>query len=300
MALYFKPNTLDEALQILARSDFTAPPDPVDRVTIVAGATDYLPLAANRDAWFQPRPRNVLDISGISPLRTIVLDGDDLVIGAGATWTDLVRAPLSPGFEALKQAAVQVGGVQIQNRGTLVGNMCNASPAADGAPPLLALDAVMELRSAQGERRVPLAAFVLGNRSTVLRPDEMVAAIRVPPRPMGEQSVFLKLGARAYLVISIASVAVNLAFDAQGVIVHAAVAVGACAPMAVRLAPLEARLLGVARAEAAQHVLPQDVDVLTPIDDVRATADYRRAAALTLVRRAVGRVTARSSLGYAA
>lgn len=300
MAIYLRPTSVDEALQALAKPEFSAPPDPLDRLTILAGATDYLPLAASREAWFQPRPRNVLDIGGIRALRQIVQEGDDVVIGAGATWTDIVRTPLPPGFDALKRAAVQVGGVQIQNRGTLAGNLCNASPAADGAPPLLALDAVLDVRSAAAARRVPLADFVLGNRSTALRPDEMVIAIRVPARPRNEQSVFLKLGARAYLVISIASVALNIAVDGDGLVTHAAVAVGACAPVPVRLASLEQRLLGRPQGEAAQHLRPEDLDVLTPIDDVRATAAYRRAAARTLVHRALGHLTAGTSLGHAA
>ncbi len=147
---FLRPRTLDEALAALAADAAHPPVDPLDRLTPLAGATDFYPAATTRQAWFQPSPRAILDLSGLDELRGIGMTADGIRIGALATWSDMIAAPLPPAFDALRQAARQVGGVQIQNRGTLAGNLCNASPAADGAPPLLALDAAVELRCAAG------------------------------------------------------------------------------------------------------------------------------------------------------
>jgi CO/xanthine dehydrogenase FAD-binding subunit len=233
---YLRPRSLDEALALLAQ-DASAPLQ--ERLTVLAGATDFYPAATTRQAWFQPTPQHVLDISGIADLRGIGRTARGYRMGALATWSDVIAADLPPAFDALKQASKQVGGVQIQNRGTLAGNLCNASPAADGAPPLLALDAEVEISSAQGARMVPLVAFTLGNRKTALAPSEMVTAIHVSYAAAQERSVFLKLGARSYLVISIASVAANMTLDAAGCITSARFAVGACSAVPLRLNALE-------------------------------------------------------------
>jgi CO/xanthine dehydrogenase FAD-binding subunit len=158
MARYLRPRTLEAALEALAADASAAHADPLDRLTPLSGGTDFYPAAATRQAWFQPTPRNVLDISGVDEMRGIAAEGAGIRIGALTTWTALMEHPLPPAFDALKQAARQVGGVQIQNRGTLAGNLCNASPAADGGPPLLALDAEVELASAPSS--LPLAGRV--------------------------------------------------------------------------------------------------------------------------------------------
>lgn len=288
MASYLSPTALDEALAALAAEG----PEPAERLTVLAGATDLYPTAAARQAWFQPTPRRFLDISGLGALRGIAPEEESWRIGALATWRDVIDASLPPAFQALKQAARQVGGAQIQNRGTVAGNLCNASPAADGAPPLLALDADVEAASLSADggtslRRIPLSAFLLGNRRTALRPQEIVTAIRVPAPAEDERSIFLKLGARAYLVISIASVAANVALDAAGRIVRARIAVGACSAVPQRLIDLEARLVGERPDAAARAVEARMLAALSPIDDIRASAAYRQEAALTLVRRAL-------------
>ncbi len=168
-----------------------------------------------------------------------------IVIGARTTWTDVLRADLPPAFDALKQAAREVGSIQIQNCGTVAGNLCNASPAADGVPPLLTLDAEVELRSKRGTRLVSLGDFVLGNRQTALARDELVSAIRIPKAATAGTSAFLKLGARKYLVISIVMVAARLVADAEGKVLSAAVAVGSCSAVAQRLKSLEHALVGL-------------------------------------------------------
>jgi CO/xanthine dehydrogenase FAD-binding subunit len=199
----------------------------------------------------------------------------------------VLAAPLPTRFDGLKLAAREVGGLQIQNAGTVGGNLCNASPAADGVPCLLALDAQVELASARGRRRVPLADFVTGGRQTARRPDELLTAVLIPEGGPLARSTFLKLGARRYLVISVVIVTVVLELDAAGTMLQAAVAVGACSPVAQRLAALEARLTGRPMAQAAALVRPGDLAVLSPIDDVRGTAAYRLDAAERLVQRAL-------------
>jgi CO/xanthine dehydrogenase FAD-binding subunit len=292
MAIYLRPTGLNEALAALAADAQNPPVDPLDRLTVLAGATDFYPVATTKQAWFQPTAERILDISAVQGLRSISGTADGFRIGALTTWTDLINASLPPAFDGLKQASHQVGGVQIQNRGTLAGNLCNASPAADGVPPLLALDAQVEIASSIATRRLPLSQFILGNRKTALLPGELLTAIHVPRPVDREQSVFLKLGARAYLVISIASVAANIALDAHGRIAHARIAVGSCSAVPQRLSPLEDRLQGLAPAEASRAVDASLLVALSPIDDVRASASYRREAALTLVRRALDRLAA--------
>jgi CO/xanthine dehydrogenase FAD-binding subunit len=152
----------------------------------------------------------------------------------------------------------------------------------------LALGAAVELASQRGMRRVPVQDFVTGNRQTVRAPDELVTAILVPDIAGAVRSTFLKLGARRYLVISIVMVAAVVALDEAGIIIDARVAVGACSLIAQRLPSLEAALIGQRLApDLADIVAPDQLAKLSPIDDVRGTADYRRDAAMTLVRRTI-------------
>jgi len=177
--------------------------------------------------------------------------------------------------------------VQVQNTGTVAGNICNASPAADGIPALMALDAQIEVSSLAGTRAVPLTGFVLGVRKTALLANELVTGVLVPKRAAARSS-FLKLGHRRYLVISIAMVAAVIDIDDVGVIAYAGLAVGSCSAMAQRLGTLEQKLVGrEALPGLSKWVEMADLAVLTPIDDVRGTAAYRRDAALTLVKRAI-------------
>jgi CO/xanthine dehydrogenase FAD-binding subunit len=230
------------------------------------------------------KPGDILDISVIKGLRGISEEGDKLRFGALTTWSDLRRAALPPAFDGYRAAAREVGGAQVQNRGTLVGNICTASPAGDGLPCLLTLDAEVELRSLNGCRSVPIGDFVSGYRKTVRRPDELVSAILVPRGEPSARGRFVKLGARRYLVISIAMAAAVLAADADGRIVKARVAIGACSPVAQRLPDLEAALVGCSLAHAADAVQAHQFAALSPIDDIRASAAYRQDAALAVVR----------------
>lgn len=270
--MYARPAELDEALRLIAEPD----------VRIIAGGTDIFPAAGER-----PLSGAYIDVTAIEALRAIRVTQDGVRIGAAATWTDLIRADLPSAFDALRSAAREVGGVQIQNRGTIAGNLCNASPAADGVPPLLILGAEIEMASTRGMRRLPLDQFIIGNRLTALRKDEVVTAIVAPRPPPAARSCFLKLGARRYLVISIVMAAVLLDIR-EGIVGDARVAVGACSAAAVRLPDVERRLLGAsATMGLSDRVQREDLAGLSPIDDLRAAADYRRDAALTLIRRAV-------------
>jgi len=270
---YAKPETVEEALKLLGDGTWR----------ILAGGTDFYPAQGAR-----PLRDSVLDINGLASLRGISRDGGDIVIGARTTWTDIVRADLPPAFDALKAAAREVGSVQIQNTGTVAGNLCNASPAADGVPALMVLDADVVLRSKRSERRLPLQNFILGNRKTDRQANELVTALRIPAGATGGRSSFYKLGARRYLVISIAMAAVRLVADAAGRIGEAAIAVGACSAVARRLPELEKALVGrMADASLTDAVEPAHVAGLAPIDDVRGSAAYRRDAAREIVARAL-------------
>jgi CO/xanthine dehydrogenase FAD-binding subunit len=277
MGTYLRPASLESALAALAARP----------LAILAGGTDFYPARVGRVV-----EDDVLDITAVAELRGIREANGRIRIGAATTWTELIEAPLPRQLDGLKLAAREVGGVQIQNAGTIAGNLCNASPAADGIPALLALDAEVELRAASRSRTVPLGAFVLGNRKTVCAPDELVTAVLVPKWSERARSTFLKLGARRYLVISIAMVAAALDVAADGTIVRCGIAVGACSAAARRLEALEKELLGrrlapeLAALVSARHLAP-----LAPISDVRGTAEYRSDAAVTLVRRALAQLT---------
>jgi CO/xanthine dehydrogenase FAD-binding subunit len=227
----------------------------------------------------------------------VSVDGACVRIGAATTWSDIARADLPPAFDALKVAARDVGAVQIQNRATIAGNLCNASPAADGAPPLLILDAEVELASRRGIRRLALDAFIDGARRTLLAPDEVMTAIITPLPSPTMRSTFFKLGARRYLVISIAMVAVALDI-VEGVVRDARIAVGACSAVAQRMRQAERRLIGApASSGLGRSIEASDLAQLAPIDDIRASADYRRDAALTLLRRTIDACALRQTGG---
>ena len=272
---YARPQTLTEALRLMAGGGWR----------VLAGGTDLYPGAGTRLAGPM---LDLSEIAGLSGMR----GGTGLRIGAATSWATIAMADLPPAFAALQQAARQVGGRQVQSTGTIGGNLCNASPAADGVPPLLALAAQVELASSAGTRTLPLEQFLLGPRRTALETGEILTAILVPDHGAQGRSVFVKLGARTHLVISIASVAARLVVEA-GQVVEAAVAVGACTPVACRLPRVEAALRGASPGRVADCVHAEDVGAgLSPIDDVRATAAYRKLAATELVRRAVALATA--------
>jgi len=275
MPSYARPTRIDEALAMLARGGRT----------LLAGGTDFYPSRVGMTP-----PDDVVDVTAVRELRGIQARAADWRIGATTSWTEIIEAKLPSLFDGLKLAAREVGGMQIQNSGTVAGNLCNASPAADGVPALLALGASVELASAGARRTLPLDQFILGPRKTALRAGELVTAILVPKPRHAAKSDFLKLGARKYLVISIAMVSTVLE-HADGVVRAARVAVGSCSPVAARIPLLENALLGQ-RLDRDLSAIPsaEHLAVLSPIDDVRASAAYRKDAALTLIRRSLERL----------
>lgn len=272
-ASYIKPRTLDEAVALLAAGE----------ARILSGGTDFYPALGDRMVR-----EALVDVSGLRELRGVSSEADCFRIGGLMTWTDIIGTPLPRCFDALKLAAREVGSVQIQNRGTVAGNLCNASPAADGVPPLLALDAEVELISRKGVRRMPLADFIVGNRKTQRKADELLSAVLVPRGLEDAASSFVKLGARRYLVISISMVAVVVLVSDNQQVSEARVAVGSCSAVAQRLHALEQELVGASvRGGLGTLVKSEHLAPLSPIDDMRATAEYRMDASLRLVQRAV-------------
>lgn len=274
---YLRPHRLEDALEWLA----------AERPLVMAGCTDIYPLHQT-PALDGP----LLDITGLDELRGITTAEGWRRVGAATSWADIIRAGLPPAYDGLIAAAREVGGVQIQASGTIGGNLCTASPAGDSIPCLMTLDAEIELASQRGRRRLPLADFLTGARQTARDGDELVIAIHVPEQAESGRAGFEKLGARRYLVISIAMAAARLVISG-GRIASAAIAVGACAPVAVRLGEIEAGLHGLACNDAEPWLRDNMSGItaaLSPIDDVRGTAGYRREAAAELVARLVGRL----------
>ena len=271
--MYLQPKNLNEALSMLQESN----------PKVIAGGTDVYPSlsAGHQIAKF-------LDVTRIHGFNEISSQDRVVRIGPAVTWSDILQADLPPAFDALKQAACEVGSVQIQNVGTIVGNVCNASPAADGVPPLLALDVQIELASREcGTRILPLSQFIKGVRNTDRKPDELISAIIVNSAPSGMRSAFEKLGSRRYLVISIAMTAVNVLLDDDGLIANVRIAVGSCSAVALRLHRLEKVLQGKDPRDIS--ILKSHVASLSPLDDVRGTAVYRLAAAQEQIYRCLRR-----------
>lgn len=267
------PSELKEAYSILANGSWK----------ILAGGTDFYPSMGGA----APKG-NVMDISNLRSIKGIERDDDgNWHIGALTTWTELIDQKLPASFDGLKLSAKEVGSVQIQNRATLVGNICNASPAADGVPPLLTLGASVKIGSLYGEREMPLSVFIQGNRKTALHPSEMVTGIKIPASSAVGSSSFLKLGARKYLVISISMVSARISVE-DGLISGAALAVGSCSLVATRLFDLERSMMGHRVDEDLTKLIKdKHFSDLAPIDDVRATKEYRMHAAKELVGRVI-------------
>lgn len=255
-----RASSLDEALRLLRE----------ERRTPLAGATD-LYVALNFGTLDAQR---FVDIWPLRELREITLRDGGVRIGALATYTSIVRSPiLQHALPMLVDAARQIGGVQIQNRGTLGGNIANASPAGDSLPVLAAADARVVVRSEGGERSVSINEFYTGYRRSVLRSDELIVAVDVP-RIEGPQW-FRKVGTRAAQAISKVVMAAVRAPTPR-------VAIGSVAPTVVRLPRTEAALGGGATIDEAARVL---ADEIKPIDDLRSTAAYRQHVSANLLRR---------------
>lgn len=268
------PRDLDEALRLQA--------DPATRGVPLAGGTDLMVVWK---AGAVRAPETALDLSGLDALRGIRKAGPFVVIGALTTHAELRASPIvRERLPALAQAAATVGGPPIQNRGTIGGNLVNASPAGDLAPPLLAAGARAVLVSARGERTLPLTDFFIDYRRTALRADELLARMLVPPLPDGAWEGFRKIGTRAAQAISKVMAAVRIRRDGDR-LVDPALALGSVAAVPVRLPEVEAWLNGRAPDEAVLKELEARIGAaIHPMDDIRSTAAYRKGVAGRLVR----------------
>jgi CO/xanthine dehydrogenase FAD-binding subunit len=254
-----QPRSLDEALRLLRDEGPLVP---------LAGGTD---LYVGFHFGSVPQ-RRFLDLQGLQGLRGIRFRGDSLVIGALTSYAEVIRSPLvRRRLPILAEAARRVGSPQIQNRGTMGGNIANASPAGDTLPVLAVAEAAVVLRSAAAERRVPFGAFYSGYRQTAMRPDELIVSVEVP-RVEGRQW-FRKVGTRAAQAISKVVMAAVRA-------PHPRIALGSVAPTVVRVPRTEAVLAAGGPLGEAQAVL---MDEIQPIDDLRSTAAYRRRVSANLL-----------------
>jgi CO/xanthine dehydrogenase FAD-binding subunit len=252
--------SLDDALMIL-RDERRQP---------VAGATDVY-VAVNFGTL---ESRRLLDIWALDELRGISLRGDTVVIGALATYTSLIRSPIiAERLPMLIDASKLVGGPQIQNRGTVGGNIANGSPAGDSLPVFSAVDATVVLRSTSGERRVAFNEFYTGYRATVMKPDELIVAVEVSP--VEGKQWFRKVGTRAAQAISKIVVAAVRAPSPR-------IAFGSLAPTVIRVPETERALASGASIDDAGEILAAEI---APIDDIRSSADYRRRVSVNLLRK---------------
>jgi CO/xanthine dehydrogenase FAD-binding subunit len=279
--------------------EFLQPQDLEEALALKAAHPDAMPICGGTDVMVdinfdRHRPPAVLDLGRVAEIRSIDRSANEIVIGAGATWTE-VAASVAADAPALALAARTVGSPQIRNRGTLGGNLGTASPACDGIPPLVATGAEIEVRSAaRGARRVPAREWIVRPRRSVIEPDELIVSVHVPalPADRGAQQ-FAKIGTRNAMVISVVSLALSVDVSARRV----GVGIGSAGPV-VMDAPEAQSFLADEFERAGQWTtpLPLDEGVLarfgelvsaaaTPIDDVRGTAAYRRRALEVMARR---------------
>jgi len=274
------PQTLSEALEMLAE-----------------GAPDVVPLAGGTNLIVdmrggRRRPRVLMNIAGLDELRGIHQQDGHLVVGGGVTIAELLDDPqVAQHGSVLKQAAAVFATPLVRNRATVGGNLADASPAADAAPPLLVLGAELELVRKEGLRRVPLEDFIVGVRDTICYPDELVATVRWPVPPPRRAGAFRKLGLRKADAITVLSAAVMVEGDNRGRCRLARIALGSVAPRPIRAHEAEELLRGqVPTPKVVAEAARLAADATRPIDDIRGSADYRRQVVKVLVSRLLTRV----------
>jgi CO/xanthine dehydrogenase FAD-binding subunit len=272
--------------------EFLSPATWADALAAKAEHPDAVPIAGGTDVMVElnfdrRRPPALLDLTRIGELAEHGPDNGLIRLGAGVPYTRIITE-LGATQPGLAQASRTVGSPQIRNRGTVGGNLGSASPAGDAHPPLLACDAVVELASVRGTRRVPIGEFFTGPKRSVLAPDELIAAVLLRPAPGPQQ--FAKVGTRNAMVIAVCSVSVALDPPARRV----GTGIGSAAPTPVRAPAAEALAAdlpwddrGELPAALAERFGALVAEAASPIDDVRGSAAYRRHALAVLGRRAL-------------
>ncbi|MFQ5913509.1 MAG: FAD binding domain-containing protein [Nitrospinota bacterium] len=282
---YVAPRTLDEAVSILK--------DAKEGWHVLSGGTNLVVEIRDR----KTAPDVVVDISYIDSLRYIREENGKIRIGGRASVEDLLRSgPIREKAGVLYECALNFAGPPIRNRATVAGNIVDASPAADCAPPLQALDAVAVLRSAEGERRVPVSEFAQGVRETVRRPNELVTEIEFEPIGKGSGYGYYKLGRRRAMAISVVSEAVVLHMD-NGTCRKAGISLGAVAPVPIRVQKAEEMLEGKPAPDetTVNECGRLAAEAASPIDDIRASAEYRKLMCEVLTRRLINRALGREA-----
>jgi xanthine dehydrogenase iron-sulfur cluster and FAD-binding subunit A len=277
VSAHHQPTTLDAALALIDRLGAAGRP--------IAGGTDLLlelARGSHRDVG------ELVDLTRIPGLDSIVDAGDSVLLGPLVTHGQVTASPLIVEHALpLAQACLEVGSAALRNRATVVGNVVTASPANDTISALLALDASVELRSTRGQRSLPIGEFVVGYRATALQPGELVTALRVPKTVAPARAVFAKLANRKDQAISVVHAAIALKFDGEAVSA-ARLVLGSLAPTVVRVDDAEAALIGRALTDATIAAAARTAGAaVRPIDDVRATGEYRRRVTEVIVRRAL-------------
>ncbi len=277
---YFEPKTVDEALSLLKRYG--------EKAKVVAGGTDLVVLMRERKI----KPQYVINLGGITGLSCINLDGEGgLKIGALTTISEIERSPgLKEGCPIISQAAAQLATIAIRNMATIGGNLANAAPSADMIPPLLALKAVVKLASLDGERVVPVEQFFTGWGETILKPDELLLEIQVPPELPHTGGVYLKHGVKGAQGLAVVGVATVVTLDLNNnTFKDVSLALGAVAPIPIRAKRAEILLKGQKISNSLiEEAAKLAQDCSSPIDDVRGSAEYRREMVGVRTRDAIG------------
>ncbi len=278
---YFSPRSVEEAMDLLSRK--------TGSVKILAGGTDLINGIRQRTVF----PSALLSLRRISSLRSLSLDHEhrELKIGPMTTLTEIATSSLvSQEAPILAQAAGRVGSVQIRNRGTIGGNICNASPAADTVPPLVVLQSRVAVTGPEGTRTIPMEQLYLGPGKTALREDEILTEIRVPLPPEGSKGVYLKQGLRKAMDIAIVGVGVLLVFTSskrEGC-KDIRIALGSVAPTPLRAFRAEQVIRGKTLEEGLIREAAKEAgEESRPISDIRASAEYRKELVVVLTERAI-------------
>jgi CO/xanthine dehydrogenase FAD-binding subunit len=279
--VYHAPETMQNLMALISTHGPSA--------RIVAGCTDFIPSVRTGRWRFDPGPGlHLIDISKLKDLSGIENQDDILKIGAGVTLTRILTSPDAQAFcPVLVQAVEQMASLQVRNTATMGGNLCMASPAADTAPPLLVSDARIVIQDAKGETTVPVADFFTGPGQSILKSGQVLTHICIPKAQSSESAGFRKIGTRTAVIISVVSAAVKIRLN-NGVCETVRIALGSVAPTPVRVTAAEQFLTGKPLEE---RVIEECAGItaaeITPITDLRSSAEYRRDVAKTLVKRCI-------------